>query len=72
VLAWLAVAAPGARGSTAMVFAAAQLGGVVLPAVIGQLVDASSPAVIPTTVLVVALACLGTTLLLRRTEAAAL
>jgi MFS transporter, FHS family, glucose/mannose:H+ symporter len=72
VLAWLATAAPGARGSTAMVFAAAQLGGVVLPAAIGQLVDASSPAVIPTSVLVVALGCLGATLLLRRTEAGAL
>jgi FHS family glucose/mannose:H+ symporter-like MFS transporter len=72
VLAWLAAAAPGARGSTATVFAAAQLGGIVLPAVIGQLVDASSPAAIPTTVLVVVLACLAATLLLRRTEAEAL
>jgi MFS transporter, FHS family, glucose/mannose:H+ symporter len=66
VLAWLALAAPGARGSTALVFAAAQVGGVVLPVVIGRLVDASSPAVIPTTVLAVALACLGATLLLGR------
>jgi MFS transporter, FHS family, glucose/mannose:H+ symporter len=72
VLAWLAAVAPGARRSTAMVFAAAQLGGVVLPAVIGRLVDASSPAVIPTTTLVVVLACLGATLLLRRSEAHAL
>jgi FHS family glucose/mannose:H+ symporter-like MFS transporter len=68
-LAWLAQAAPGARGSTAMVFAAAQLGGVVLPVVIGRLVDAASPAVIPTTVLVTVLACLGATLLLRRSAA---
>jgi fucose permease len=66
VLAWLAQAAPGSRGSTAMVFAAAQVGGVVLPVAMGRLVDAGSPSVIPTTVLVVALACLGATLLLRR------
>jgi MFS transporter, FHS family, glucose/mannose:H+ symporter len=65
-LAWLAQAAPGARGSTAMVFAAANLGGVVLPVVTGRLVDASSAAVIPTTVLVVALACLVATVGLRR------
>jgi MFS transporter, FHS family, glucose/mannose:H+ symporter len=65
-LAWLAQAAPGARGPTAMVFAAANLGGVVLPVVIGRLVDAGSPAVIPTAVLVVTLACLGAALLLRR------
>jgi MFS transporter, FHS family, glucose/mannose:H+ symporter len=71
-LAWLAQAAPGARGSTAMVFAAAQLGGVTAPVVIGQLVDASSPDVIPTSVLVVTLACLGAILLLRRSAARAL
>ena len=70
-LAWLAQAAPGAPGSTATVFAAANLGGVVLPVVIGRLVDASSPAVIPTTVLVVALACLAATLLLGRSAARA-
>jgi hypothetical protein len=68
VLAWLAAAA-GARGPTALVFAAANLGGVVLPAVIGRLVDASSPAVIPTTVLVVVLACLSATVLLGRSAA---
>ena len=68
VLAWLAAAA-GARGPTALVFAAANLGGVVLPAVIGRLVDASSPAVIPTTVLLVVLACLSATLVLRRSAA---
>jgi MFS transporter, FHS family, glucose/mannose:H+ symporter len=68
-LAWLALAAPGARGSTAMVFAAAQLGGVIVPVVIGRLVDASSPAVIPTSVLVVVLACLSATLVLRRSAA---
>jgi FHS family glucose/mannose:H+ symporter-like MFS transporter len=68
-LAWLAMAAPGARGATAMVFAAANLGGVVVPAVIGRLVDVSSPAVIPTTILVVVLACLSATLLLRRSAA---
>ncbi|HEY7606921.1 MAG TPA: hypothetical protein VID07_09130, partial [Actinomycetes bacterium] len=65
-LAWLAQAAPGARGATAVVFAASNLGGVVLPVVIGRLVDLSSPAVIPTTVLVVAVACLGAALLLQR------
>ena len=65
-LAWLAQAAPGARGATAMVFAAANLGGVALPVMIGRLVDLSSPAVIPTAVLVVTLACLGAALLLRR------
>jgi MFS transporter, FHS family, glucose/mannose:H+ symporter len=65
-LAWLAQAAPGARGSTAMVFAAANLGGVVVPVVIGRLVDAGSPAVIPTTVLVAALACLVATVALVR------
>jgi FHS family glucose/mannose:H+ symporter-like MFS transporter len=68
-LAWLALAAPGARGATAMVFAAANLGGVVVPVTIGRLVDAGSPAVIPTSVLVVALACLAATLLLRRSAA---
>jgi MFS transporter, FHS family, glucose/mannose:H+ symporter len=68
-LAWLAQAAPGARGSTALVFAAANFGGVVFPVVIGWLVDASSPAAIPSTVLVVVLACLGATLLLRRSAA---
>jgi hypothetical protein len=52
-----------------MVFAAANLGGVVLPVVIGWLVDLSSPAVIPTTVLVAAVACLGATMLLRRVAA---
>jgi fucose permease len=65
-LAWLAQAAPGARGATAIVFAAANLGGVVLPVMIGRLVDLSSPVVIPTAVLVVTLACLGAALLLRR------
>ena len=64
-LAWLAQAAPGARGSTALVFAAANLGGVVLPVVIGRLVDASSPAAIPTTVLAVTLACLLAAVALR-------
>jgi MFS transporter, FHS family, glucose/mannose:H+ symporter len=68
-LGWLALAAPGARGSTAMVFAAAQLGGVIVPVAIGRLVDASSPAVIPTSVLVVVLACLSATLVLRRSAA---
>jgi MFS transporter, FHS family, glucose/mannose:H+ symporter len=68
VLAWLAAAA-GARGPTALVFAAANLGGVVLPAVVGRLVDVSSPAVVPTTVLVVVLACLSATVLLRRSAA---
>jgi MFS transporter, FHS family, glucose/mannose:H+ symporter len=68
VLAWLAAAA-GARGPTALVFAAANLGGVVLPAVVGRLVDASSPTVVPTTVLVVVLACLSATVLLRRSAA---
>jgi MFS transporter, FHS family, glucose/mannose:H+ symporter len=72
VLAWLAAAAPGARGSTAMVFAASNVGGVVLPPVIGWLVAARSPAVIPTTVLVVVLACLAVTLLLRRSASYAL
>jgi hypothetical protein len=51
------------------VFAAANLGGVVLPAVVGRLVDVSSPAVVPTTVLVVVLACLSATVLLRRSAA---
>ena len=68
ILAWLAATA-GARGPTALVFAAANLGGVVLPAVIGRLVDAGSPAVIPTTVLVVVLACLSATVVLRRSAA---
>jgi FHS family glucose/mannose:H+ symporter-like MFS transporter len=68
MLAWLAAAA-GGRGPTALVFAAANLGGVVVPLVIGQLVDASSPAVVPTSVLVVVLACLSATLLLRRSAA---
>ena len=72
VLAWLAQAAPGARGSTAMVFAAAQIGGVVLPAAIGRLVDASSPTAIPTAALGIALACLAATLLLLRRRAATL
>ena len=66
MLAWLAEAAPGARGSTAMVFAVAQIGGVVLPAAIGRLVDASSPAAIPTATLGIALACLAATVALRR------
>src|SRR5829696_8843552 len=67
VLAWLAVVvAPGSRTSTAMVFSAGQLGGIVLPVVIGRLVDASSPAVIPSAMLGVALCCLGAVLLLRR------
>ena len=68
-LAWLALAAPGARGTTAMVFAAANLGGVIVPVAIGRLVDASTPAVIPTSVLAVVLACLAATLLLRRSAA---
>jgi hypothetical protein len=72
VPAWLAAAAPGARGTTALVFATAQVGGLVLPLAIGRLVDASTPAVIPTIILVVALACLGATLLLRRSAAHAL
>jgi fucose permease len=70
-LAWLGQAAPGARGATALVFAAANLGGVVVPVVIGRLVDASSPAAIPTTVLAVALACLVATMVLRGSGAAA-
>jgi hypothetical protein len=68
MLAWLAAAA-GGRGPTALVFAAANLGGVTVPLVIGRLVDASSPAVVPTSVLVVVLACLSATLLLRRSAA---
>ena len=72
MLAWLAVAAPGARGTTALVFATAQVGGLVLPLAIGRLVDASAPAVISTTILAVALACLSATLLLRRSAAHAL
>jgi MFS transporter, FHS family, glucose/mannose:H+ symporter len=64
VLAWLASSAPGSRRSTAMVFAGAQVGGLVLPVVIGRLVDAGTPAVIPSAVLVVALTCLAATLLL--------
>jgi fucose permease len=72
VLAWLAVVAPGSRTSTAMVFAAGQLGGIVLPVVIGRLVDAGSPAVIPSAVLGVALCCLGAVLLLRRPAGRAL
>jgi FHS family glucose/mannose:H+ symporter-like MFS transporter len=66
VLAWLAAAAPGSRRSTAMVFAGAQLGGLAVPVVIGRLVDAGTPAVIPTTVLVVTMACLGAAVALRR------
>ncbi len=69
-LAWLAAAAPSARALTALVIAGAQLGGVVFPAVIGWLIDASSPAVIPSALLAVALACLGTALLLLRRSAA--
>ena len=42
----------------------------VLPAAIGRLVDASSPALIPTAALGVALACLAATLALRRHAAA--
>jgi fucose permease len=72
VLAWLAVVAPGSRASTAMVFAAGQLGGIFLPVVIGRLVDARSPAVIPSAVLGVALCCLGAVLLLRRPAGRAL
>jgi fucose permease len=72
VLAWLAVVAPGSRTSTAMVFAAGQLGGIFLPVVIGRLVDARSPAVIPSAVLGVALCCLGAVLLLRRPAGRAL
>lgn len=68
-LAWLAAAAPATRASTALVIAGAQLGGVVLPAVIGRLIDAGSPAVIPSALLAAALACLGTALLLRRSAA---
>src|SRR6266545_903329 len=52
-----------------MVIAGAQLGGVVLPATIGWLIDASSPAVIPSALLAVALACLATALLLRGSAA---
>jgi fucose permease len=72
VLAWLALVAPGSRTSTAMVFAAGQVGGIILPVVIGRLVDAGSPAVIPSTVLGVALCCLGAVLLLRRPAGRAL
>ncbi len=68
-LAWLAAAAPATRASTALVIAGAQLGGVVLPATIGWLIDASSPAVIPSALLAVALACLATALLLRGSAA---
>jgi MFS transporter, FHS family, glucose/mannose:H+ symporter len=72
VLAWLAVVAPGSRTSTAMVFSAGQLGGIFLPVLIGRLVDAGSPAVIPSAVLGVALCCLGAILLLRRPAGRAL
>jgi MFS transporter, FHS family, glucose/mannose:H+ symporter len=68
-LAWLAAAAPATRASTALVIAGAQLGGVVLPAVVGWLIDAGSPAVIPSALLAIALACLGTALLLRSSAA---
>jgi len=68
-LAWLAAAAPATRASTALVIAGAQLGGVVLPAVIGWLIDAGSPAVVPSALLAIALACLGTALLLRGSAA---
>jgi FHS family glucose/mannose:H+ symporter-like MFS transporter len=69
-LAWLAAAAPGARASTALVVAGAQLGGVLVPAGIGRLIDAGSPAVIPTAGLAVAVACLATALVLRRATSA--
>jgi FHS family glucose/mannose:H+ symporter-like MFS transporter len=72
VLAWLAAAAPGSRTSTAMVFAVGQLGGIVFPPVIGRLVDAGSPAVIPSAMLGVALCCLVAVLLLRRPAGRAL
>jgi hypothetical protein len=52
--------------STAMVMAGAQLGGVAGPALIGRLIDLTSAAVVPTALLVTALACLGTALLLHR------
>jgi nitrate/nitrite transporter NarK len=55
-----------------MVFAVGQLGGIVLPVVIGRLVDAGSPAVIPSAVLGVALCCLAAVLVLRRTAGRAL
>jgi FHS family glucose/mannose:H+ symporter-like MFS transporter len=72
VLAWLAVVAPRSRTSTAMVFSAGQLGGIVLPVLIGRLVDVGSPAVIPSAVLGVALCCLGAILLLHRPAGRAL
>lgn len=65
-LAWLTMAVPSVRTSTALVIVGAELGGVAIPALIGRLIDASSPAVVPTALLVVALACLCTALLLHR------
>ena len=56
-LAWLTAALPSARGATAMVVAGAQLGGVLLPPVIGALVAVASAEVIPTSLVLVAAAC---------------
>ena len=65
-LAWLTRAVPSAGRSTALVIAGAEVGGVTIPALTGRLIDISSESVVPTALLVVALACLGTALVLYR------
>lgn len=56
-LAWLNRAVPSMRGAIALVLAGAMLGGVVFPAAIGLLIDGAGPAVVPTSLTGIALAC---------------
>jgi FHS family glucose/mannose:H+ symporter-like MFS transporter len=65
-LAWVTSSLPSIRGATAAVIACAQLGGVIIPPVIGRLVAMASPAIIPTSVLAVAATCLTTAQLLNQ------
>jgi FHS family glucose/mannose:H+ symporter-like MFS transporter len=69
-LAWLHSSLPSARRATAIVIAGAQVGGVVVPPLVGRLVTLASPAVIPTSLLVVAALCLVTGLGLERRRGA--
>ena len=65
---WLARTLPGARGGTALLVAGALLGGALFPALISRVVAAFGERMLPTAMLVLAVAALMMTAWLRRTS----
>jgi fucose permease len=70
-LIWLRQMFPGrAAQATSLVIGSANLGGVIFPPLIGVAVEAATPAVIPTALMVLIFSCFVTALLLRRSTRA--